>query len=134
MTADPLFTIRSGRPTDQEIAALTVALLTRLHRSAADPSAVADWAQRLTPDVPAVAGLADWPGPDRPAATVWGRRPDAGPARGGWGNPSAADTPPETGWGSLPDPQTPPTPEQPGTSGRHQGPSSKVTGCGSRWG
>ncbi|MER6560651.1 acyl-CoA carboxylase epsilon subunit [Streptomyces sp. NPDC001027] len=117
MTGDPLFTIRSGRPTEQEIAALTVALLTRLHRSAADPSAVADWAQR-TPDVPAVAGLAEWPGPDRPATTVWGRRSgSAARASGsGWGNPSAADAPPETGWGSAFGPQAP-GPEQPGTAG-----------------
>ncbi|MGW7169883.1 acyl-CoA carboxylase epsilon subunit [Streptomyces sp. NPDC054884] len=121
MTADPLFTIRSGRPTEQEIAALTVALLTRLHRSAADPSAVADWAQR-TPDVPVVAGLADWPGPDRPATTVWGRRsggPDAGPAGSGWGEPAGADVPPETGWGSRPVPDQPPGgPEHRATAGR----------------
>ncbi|MDQ0832536.1 hypothetical protein QF032_004380 [Streptomyces achromogenes] len=118
MTRDPLFTIRSGRPTEQEIAALTVALLTRLHRSAADPSAVADWAQRLTPDVPAVAGLADWPGPDRPATTVWGRRSGAGarPAVSGWGDPSGADAPPETGWGSRPGTEPPGT-EPPGTAG-----------------
>ncbi len=32
MTADPMFTIRSGRPTEHEIAVLTVALLTCLHR------------------------------------------------------------------------------------------------------
>ncbi|MFF7366617.1 hypothetical protein [Streptomyces tricolor] len=75
MTADPMFTIRSGRPTEYEIAVLTVALLTCLHRSAADPAEVAGRAHRRGPDAPPAAGWADWPGAHRPAATGWGHRP-----------------------------------------------------------
>ncbi|WP_416985354.1 hypothetical protein [Streptomyces sp. T028] len=86
MTADPLFTIRAGRPTEHEIAVLTVALLTCLHRSAADPSAVAGAVPPLRPDATEVAGWVDWPCPHQPAANGWGHRPDSG-------SPAAADWP-----------------------------------------
>ncbi|MEW2508652.1 hypothetical protein [Streptomyces sp. NPDC046870] len=85
MSAEPLFTIRSGRPTEHEIAVLTVALLTCLHRSAADPAAVAGPAHHIRPDAPVVAGWADWPCSHQPAATGWGHRSDPeSPAAAGW--------------------------------------------------